>query len=118
MVHKRRAVTIRGAVPTQGNMVVVLPENGNVHDQHVVAVIRGDEIAGHVPRQLSRILYYFLKDSGEISCVILGRRKHDVGLEVPCVYKICGKSRYRISLIRRPPSNSSPLQIVALSSTD
>ena len=77
-----------------GEELVVLPEDGNVHDQYAVVVIRGDEIVGHVPRELSRILYYFLKHSGEFSCVILGRRKHGVGLEVPCVYKICGKSRY------------------------
>ena len=74
--------------------LVVFPEDGNIHIQHAVAVIRGDEIVGHVPRELSRILYDFLKHSGEILCVISDRRKHGVGLEVPCVYKICGKSSY------------------------
>ena len=71
-----------------------MPEDGNVQDQHAVAVIRDDKIVGHIPSELSRILYYFLKHSEEISCVISDRRKHDVGLEVPCVYKTFGKSRF------------------------
>ena len=68
-----------------GEELVVLPKGRNIHDQHAVAVIRDDEIIGHILHNLSRILYYFLKHSGEISCVISGRRKHGVGLEVPCV---------------------------------
>ena len=42
--------------PVAGEELVVLPKDGNVHDQHTVAVIRGDEIMGHVPHELSRIL--------------------------------------------------------------
>ena len=68
-----------------GEELVVLPEDRNIPDQHAVAVIRDDKIIGHVSRELSRILYYFLEHSGEILCVISGRRKHGVGLEVPCV---------------------------------
>ena len=70
-----------------GEELVVLPEDRNIHDQHAVAVIRDDKIVGH-------ILYYILKHSREISCVISCTRKHGVGLEVPCVYRICGKSRF------------------------
>ena len=73
--------------PVVGKELVVLPEAGT-STINAVAVIRGDEIVRHVPRELSGILYYFLKHSGEISCVISGRRKHGVGLEVPCVYKM------------------------------
>ena len=30
----------------------VLPKDGNVHNQHPVAVIRGDKIVGHTPHLL------------------------------------------------------------------
>ena len=60
-----------------------LPQSGG----HAVAVMKNDELVGYVPRELFKILYHFLKHSGEVSCVITGRRKYGVGLEVPCVYK-------------------------------
>ena len=37
--------------------VLVLLKDENIDDQHVVVVIRGDEIVRHIPREVSRILY-------------------------------------------------------------
>ena len=80
-------------VPVIGETLTVLPEENNIHDRHAVTVMKDNEIVGHVPRELSRLLYHFLKHSGEVSCVITGRRQYGVGLEGPCVYKVKGKPR-------------------------
>ncbi len=80
--------------PVIGEELTVTPEESNNHDHHAIAVMKDDEIVGHVPRELSRILYFFLRRSGSrVSCEITGRRKFGVGLEVPCVYKINGPSK-------------------------
>ena len=79
--------------PVSGEELAVTPEVKNSHDRYVVAVLKNGEVVGHIPRELSRTFYFFLKHSGEISCVITGKRKYGVGLEVPCIYKVKGSSR-------------------------
>ena len=57
-------------------------------DKHTVKVVKGDEMVGHLPREFSRIAWYFLRRSGEISVEVIGRRQHCKqlcgGMEVPC----------------------------------
>ena len=80
--------------PVIGEELTVIPEENNDHDRHAIAVMKDGEVVGHVPRELSKILYFFLRRSGSrVSCVITGRRKYGVGLEVPCIYKINGQSK-------------------------
>ena len=47
-----------------------------------------DETVGHLPREFSRIAWYFLARSGEISVEVIGRRRHCKqlcgGMEIPC----------------------------------
>ena len=47
-------------------------------------------MVGHVPRENSTIVYYFLKNDGEVKGVVTGERQrsavHMKGLEVPCIY--------------------------------
>ena len=38
-------------------------------------VVKGDEMVGHLPRKFSRIVWYFLARSGEISVEVIGRRR-------------------------------------------
>ena len=38
--------------PVTGEELTVLPEESNIHDSHAVAVMKDDEIVGHVPREL------------------------------------------------------------------
>ena len=45
-------------------------------------VVKGDETVGHLPRKFSRIVWYFLARSGEISVEVIGRRGCG-GMEVP-----------------------------------
>ena len=49
-------------------------EFNNPMDKHAVKVVKDDETVGHLPREFSRIAWYFLAHSGEISVEVIGRR--------------------------------------------
>ena len=44
-------------------------------DKHAVKVVKGDETVGHLPRKFSRIVWYFLVRSGEISVEVISLRR-------------------------------------------
>lgn len=77
--------------PVQGESLQLCQENGNVHDKHAVSVIKGHEIVGHVPREFSRAVWYFLHHGGSAYCEVTGHRKRGNGLEVPCRYIFSGR---------------------------
>ena len=68
--------------PTFGKEMLLEAEKDNKHDKHTVSVVRGSNscIVGHIPQKDSRIFWFFLKHSGQITW------KLGVGLEVPCIY--------------------------------
>ena len=72
--------------PRTGEILEAARERGNRHDRHAVSLLKADVIVGHVPRQLSRVLFFFLSHGGKITCEVTGRRKFGNGLEVPCTY--------------------------------
>ena len=51
---------------------------------------KDEQTVGHMPREHSRLSWYFLKHGGQIICEVTGRRKRSStpgkGLEVPCLY--------------------------------
>ena len=57
----------------------------NEHDEHAVAVLNNGEIVGHLPPTISRVSWFFLRHSSCIVCRVTGKRRHDNGLEVPCI---------------------------------
>ena len=61
-------------------------EYGNEHDQHTVTVLKDDEIVGHLPCTISDVSWLFLRRGGHIACRVTEKRRHDDGLEVPCVH--------------------------------
>jgi len=64
----------------------------NHYDRFAVVVLQGDSAVGHIPRESSRVAWYFLRHGHgeEVTCEITGiRRRSDVdakGLEFPCVW--------------------------------
>ena len=82
------------------------PESDNVFDKFAVAVLKDNIIVGHIPREISRICWYFLqKRQSSIVCRITDhRRLSDVegkGLVVPCIYIFAGKTARVERLISR-----------------
>ena len=74
--------------PSIREKLVAKREFNNPMDKHGVKVVKGDKTVGHLPREFSRIAWYFLGRSGEISVEVIGRRRHCKqlcgGMEVPC----------------------------------
>ena len=65
----------------------------NPEDRFAVAAMKhsstGDtSVVGHLPREISRVLWYFLLHGGEIDCEVIGERRRSPlvqgGLEIPC----------------------------------
>ena len=79
--------------PIVGERLPVLREPDNPHDNRAVAVYLDGNIVGHVPRELSKIFWFYLKHGGKITCEITGWRKRGKGLEVPCIYIMKGSRR-------------------------
>ena len=84
--------------PVLGEQLTLERENSNSHDRHAVSVMKDGTIVGHVPRELSSAYYHFLRHGGTISCEVTGRRKHGIGLEVPCLYKIIGRKELVVKM--------------------
>ena len=84
-------------VPGIGDTFQVEVEETNVHDRFACAVIVNSQIVGHVPRELSRIVFYFIKNNGIVRGSVTGRRTrstvHMKGLEIPCVYEFTAEQK-------------------------
>ena len=87
-------------------------EPENEHDHRAVCLLKLDTIIGHVPREFSRIFWFFPGRGGRMACEVTGRRKHSKGLEVPCVYTITGREKMimKIKKILRVRSGRSIIQ--------
>ena len=90
--------------PYIGEELPVQREVNNIHDDFAVAVLKNGNTVGHVPREISRVCWYFLHKSGsEMTCIVNGdRRRSEVdekGLVVPCVYIFRGKQKHLDRLI-------------------
>ena len=63
-------------------------EFDNPLDKYAVKVVKGIETVGHLPREFSRIAWYFLACTGEVSVEVIGRRRRCKQLcgrmEIPC----------------------------------
>ena len=80
-------------LPFVGERLSVSHEEGNGHDRHAVKIARDGVIVGHVPREISREVWFFIAHGGSVICEITGHRQHGIGLEVPCTYTFYGKKK-------------------------
>ena len=63
---------------------------GNCHDRFAVTAYEtdGDEVVGHIPREISQWSALFLERGGSIEGSIAGVKKHSreaEGMEIPCM---------------------------------
>ena len=73
-------------------------ESTNPKDSLAVAVMKEDEIVGHVPYNITSMLSSFLrrdcnKGFAEVTGNALNRGAR-YGMEVPCKYRLCGPREY------------------------
>ena len=81
--------------PEIGEELTCRREVGNIHDLHAVAILRGGDVVGHVPRMISTPCNVFIRKGGVITCIISGHRQYSVdleqgGLDVPCKLQFQG----------------------------
>ena len=81
--------------PVVDEELTTAQEPHNPEDRYAVSVIKNDTVVGHIPRELSKMCWYFLQRGGEILCTITGSRRRsnlmEGGLEIPCIYTFRGK---------------------------
>jgi len=88
--------------PVIGDILACKQERDNDEDEFAVAVCPIESldslIVGHIPREISRICWYFLEEGGSILCEISGRRQYSRdlirgGLQIPCLYHFWHNNR-------------------------
>ena len=70
-------------------------ERSNRADPFAVAVAKGEDTVGHVPRRFSCATNFFIQSGGVVMCEISGDRRYSRdlpqgGMEIPCVYTFSG----------------------------
>ena len=82
--------------PVEDEMLRLIPEPTNSVDRNAVAVMKGGQIVGHVPFNLSPIISLFLRRDVNKTRVTGGKvnRGAGYGLEIQCVYQFYGPKPY------------------------
>ena len=80
-----------------GEQLQATQDDDNTEDRFAVALTKNNQTVGHVPREQSRILWYFLSHGGKLTAEVTGRRKRSPlvqgGLEIPCTFTVEGPLR-------------------------
>ena len=80
-------------------------EVSNRHDRYAVAVKVNQDIVGHVPREISKVLFYFIKNGGMVDGEVRGKRQRscvlEKGLEIPCVYRFSSSATQLLTKLTR-----------------
>ena len=96
--------------PVENEMLRLIPEPTNSVDRKAVAVLKEDQILGHI---LSPIISIFLKRDVHKAFAIVTESKINrgagCGLEVPCIYEFYGPNPYIDKLELRESLKSSGL---------
>jgi len=90
----------------------------NTSDTYAVAIKKGGEIIGHVPRKISAVCNLFLELGGSLSCIITDTHRQysadlpQGGLEIPCklVFESTKKSSL-VSKVRRLVAVCPPIEL-------
>ena len=84
--------------PIIGEELQLKREAENIRDGCAVAVVKDSCIVGHVPRQLSPVIFHFLARSCNrgIAEITGNKVNHGAGygLKVPCIFRFYGTSKY------------------------
>ena len=77
-----------------GEKLVAKQEFNNTMDKQAVRVVKGDETLSQLPCKFSRIVWYFLARSGEISVEVIGRRQCG-RIEVPWQFEFNSSNKVK-----------------------
>ena len=87
--------------PYIGEELPVQCEVNNIHDDFAVAVLKNSNTVGHVPREISRVCWYFLHKSGnEMTCIVNGDRRRSEVDGKDSWFLVCTSSKGNINTLR------------------
>ena len=91
--------------PLLEEALVCRQETDNFHDWFAVAVMKGSDVVGHVPKKILSICSLFLR-RGAIRCEVIGTRQYSSdlnqgGLEVPCKLTFTCSDQERLATTRK-----------------
>ena len=69
------------------------------YDKNAVAIVRDDQIVGHIPQVNSKVCAFYIRRGGTIKCRVIGKRQHGLGLEILCIYIFKGNEKDTNALI-------------------
>ena len=79
-------------------------EFGNQFDKFAIKVVNGEQTVGHLPREYSRIAWYFLARGGSITLEVTGHRRHYKqlcgGMEIPCCVRFSCSRKATINRLK------------------
>ena len=83
--------------PVLGEQLIAVREPDNPEDGFAVSLKKGERTVGHVPREMSKLCWLFLR-RGTIAAEVLSSRKRRSpisigGLEIPCLLKFSGSGK-------------------------
>lgn len=97
------ASTVRGFhvyhsvwTPFIGEQLNTTLEPNNIADKFAVAAIRSesDIVVGHIPREISKVVFFFLKHGGKVECIVTDDKRYysEVagGMEIQCFLRFIG----------------------------
>ena len=97
--------------PREGEVLLLKCEPDNVEDRFAVAVIKSEQIVGHVPKTLAPVV---IKERGckKGTVRITGKRVNrggGFGLEAPCIFRLYGPDAYLARLKKLVDALEGPL---------
>ena len=91
-------------VPAIGEKIHAEQELDNAVDKFAEKVVKDNETVGHLPREYSRILWYFIARGGKICMEVTGRRRNCKqlcgGMEIPCRLVFTCSSKAKINRLK------------------
>ena len=90
--------------PAAGEKLHAEQEFDNLMDKFAVKVTKNNETVGHLPREYSRISWYFLARGGKIRVEVTGHRRHCKqlcgGMEIPCRLVFSCSSKVKLNRLK------------------
>jgi len=84
-----------------------------------VRVVLGNKTIGHLPCEFSRIAWYFLAYSGEISVEVIGRRRHyTVRMEISCQLEVTCSNKLQMKCLEELLAEKIQVYITSTESSD
>jgi hypothetical protein len=77
------------------------------HDKYAIGVLSNDTLVGHVPKEISSLLYHFIVSGsgGTLVAKPTGKRKRENGLVIPCIYTASGNKSENLKVLRKELEN-------------